>query len=282
MDNGHYLRTLWRRLTPLYDAGEAHAVVRYMLEIGCSMSVADVYCMADDALSDVEKAHIESMMMRLEKGEPVQYVVGKAVFMGREYAVKPGVLIPRDETRGLCMMVEECVGTSQTSILDIGTGSGCIAITLALDLPQARLTAWDISPAALETARHNATALGADVEIVCQDMLHAPVDDSRWDVIVSNPPYVCCRERASMHRNVLDYEPAEALFVPDSDPLMFYKAIVTYAARALTAGGRLFFEINPLCSAELARLVGNAGFTDVSVKKDDYDKERYLSARLAR
>lgn len=280
MTNGNYLRTLWRRLTPLYDEGEARAVVRYMLEIGCSLDTADIYCTDDDAIPQAQTAKIEAMMRRLAKGEPVQYVTGTATFMGRNFAVKPGVLIPREETAGLCGIVKERAGTWETNILDIGTGSGCIAITLALDLPQAHVTAWDISPTALETARRNARTLGADVEVTRQDMLNAPGDDRRrWDIIVSNPPYVCRKERVSMHRNVLDYEPAEALFVPDGDPLKFYRAITAYATKALAAGGSLFFEINPLYSDELAYMVAGAGLADVRIINDDYGKKRYLSAR---
>lgn len=279
MANGQYARNLWRRLTPLYDEGEARAIVRYMLEIGCSIDMADVYASGAEAIPDADAIRVEAMMRRLEKGEPVQYVTETAEFMGRKYTVGPGVLIPREETEGLCRMVEETIGTRGTTVLDMGTGSGCIAITLALDLPHASLTAWDMSPAALKAARHNAMALEADVEFIRQDMLNAPDDSGKWGAIVSNPPYVCYKEQASMHRNVLDYEPGEALFVPDDNPLAFYEAIVAYAAKALAIGGSLFLEINPLHSRDLAPLVAGAGLKDVRVEKDYYGKERYLSAR---
>ena len=162
------------------------------------------------------------------------------------------------------------------SILDIGTGSGCIAITVALALPQARVTAWDISTDALAIAAGNAHRLGASVRFEHQDALNAPDDEARWDVIVSNPPYICDRERADMSDNVLSYEPELALFVPDSDPLLFYRAIARYASKALKPGGRLLFETNTAYVYEVAQTMADEGFTAIEVRNDCFGKPRMV------
>ena len=162
------------------------------------------------------------------------------------------------------------------SILDIGTGSGCIAITVALALPQARVTAWDISTDALAIAAGNAHRLGASVRFEHQDALSAPDDEERWDVIVSNPPYICDRERADISDNVLSYEPELALFVPDSDPLLFYRAIARYASKALKPGGRLLFETNTAYAHEVAQTMADEGFTAIEVRNDCFGKPRMV------
>ena len=162
------------------------------------------------------------------------------------------------------------------SILDIGTGSGCIAITVALALPQARVTAWDISTDALAIAAGNAHRLGASVRFEHQDALNAPDDEERWDVIVSNPPYICDKERADKSDNVLCYEPELALFVPDSDPLLFYRAIARYASKALKPGGRLLFETNTAYAHEVAQAMANEGFTAIEVRNDCFGKPRMV------
>ena len=165
------------------------------------------------------------------------------------------------------------------SILDIGTGSGCIAITVALALPQARVTAWDISTDALAIAAGNAHRLGASVRFEHQDALSAPDDKERWDVIVSNPPYICDRERADMSDNVLSYEPELALFVPDSDPLLFYHAIVRYASKALKPGGRLLFETNTAYAHEVAQAMADEGFTAIEIRNDCFGKPRMVKGK---
>lgn len=168
------------------------------------------------------------------------------------------------------------------SILDIGTGSGCIAITVALALPQARVTAWDISTDALAIAAGNAHRLGASVRFEHQDALSAPDDEERWDVIVSNPPYICDRERADMSDNVLSYEPELALFVPDNDPLLFYRAIARYASKALKPGGRLLFETNTAYAHEVAQVMANEGFTAIEVRNDCFGKPRMVKGAFIR
>ena len=239
-------------------------------------------------------------MQRLEKSEPVQYVLGAEWFAGRLFDVAPGVLIPRPETEDLVKWAcdeakekekednskkergkEEKEDSKEEeaphpSILDIGTGSGCIAITVALTMPQARVTAWDISTDALAIAAGNAHKLGASVRFEHQDALSAPDDEERWDVIVSNPPYICDRERADMSDNVLSYEPELALFVPDSDPLLFYCAIARYASKALKPGGRLLFETNTAYAHEVAQAMADEGFTAIEVRNDCFGKPRMV------
>lgn len=283
----HYLCTamtyesLWRQLTAVYDSGEAKAIVRYVLDVRFGMSATDVYCGKVTQLSSEERNELQKITAHLMNAEPVQYVLGQADFRGRTFIVGPGVLIPRPETEELCgWIVSDAAGsTGNPDILDIGTGSGSIAVTLALDLPAANVSAWDISPEALSFARRNAEKLGARVAFTLQDALHAPDDTQCRDIIVSNPPYVCHREKAGMERNVLDHEPHLALFVPDNDPLLFYRAIAGYASRALKDGGALYFEINPLFADDMRIMLHDSGFRSVETRTDSFGKERFMKAR---
>lgn len=269
--------TLWRRLAAVYDEGEAKAIVRYVLQERFGLSATDVYCGKVTQLSTDDSQALGKIMDRLAAAEPVQYVLGEAEFCGRWFAVAPGVLIPRPETEELCRWIESEVRLP-AAILDIGTGSGCIAITLRKDIGGTAVTAWDVSEAALSIATSNARRLAADVTFVEQDALAAPADECLWSVIVSNPPYVCERERAFMARNVLDYEPATALFVPDDDPLLFYRAIATYASVALRPRGELFFEINPAHAAAVEAMLGGMGYAGVETKTDSFGKQRFTKA----
>ena len=366
---------LWKRLTAIYNEREAQAIVRTVLDALFGMSLTDICLGKVTQLSADDTTRLEKIMQRLEKSEPVQYVLGAGWFAGRLFDVAPGVLIPRPETEDLVkwtcdeakekekednnkeergkeekevskkgeapqkeeqllssplkeekeglrkwedapqkeeqplssLLKEEKEGLRKgedasqkeeqhlssllksnkevsekgeevphPSILDIGTGSGCIAITVALALPQARVTAWDISPDALAIAAGNAHRLGASVRFEHQDALSAPDDEARWDVIVSNPPYICDKERADMSDNVLSYEPELALFVPDSDPLLFYRAIARYASKALKPGGRLLFETNTAYAHEVAQTMANEGFTAIEVRNDCFGKPRMV------
>ena len=280
---------LWQRLTPLYDAGEAKAIVRLVLDECYGLSWADVLGGKVSELSANDQTELEKIMLRLEKGEPVQYIIGVADFCGRQFHVEPGVLIPRPETEELCRMVIEEREISQKGqsplceILDIGTGSGCIAITLALELPDAKVTAWDISDDALRTASANAKALGASVTFQHHDALDSSLFTlhsslPKWDLIVSNPPCICGKEADGMDKNVLGYEPHEALFVPDDDPLLFYRAIARYATKALKPNGKLFFEINPLYADDLTRLLGEMLCYNAEILNDQFGKPRFLKA----
>ena len=254
----------------IYDVREARAVARVFLEDLYGFSTADMY-------GGREAESCEENVERLVKGEPVQYVVGKALFADRYLTVRKGVLIPRPETEELCGWVAE-EAKENTEVLDIGTGSGCIAITLALDT-KARVTAWDIADEALETARENSRELKAAVRVERQDMLQPPTDGRQWDIIVSNPPYICEKEKAEMEANVLDYEPHIALFVPDEDPLRFYRAIARYASTSLRKGGFLFFEINSGCAREMERMLVAEGFTEVETRTDQFGRERMVKAK---
>ena len=357
---------LWKRLTVIYNEREAQAIVRTVLDALFGMSLTDICLGKVTQLSADDTTRLEKIMQRLEKSEPVQYVLGSEWFAGRLFDVAPGVLIPRPETEDLVKWTcdeakekekednskeergeeeegsrkgegskkdeapkkeeaqrkedaskkEEQLHSSPSkekkegskkgeaskkeeqllsspskeekeglrkeeeaphpSILDIGTGSGCIAITVALALPQAHVTAWDISTDALAIAAGNAHRLGASVRFEHQDALSAPDDKKRWDIIVSNPPYICDRERADMSDNVLSYEPELALFVPDSDPLLFYRAIVRYASKALKPGGRLLFETNTAYAHEVAQAMADEGFTAIEVRNDCFGKPRMV------
>ena len=265
----------WRSLTALYSEGEAKAIARLVMEEHFGLSMADVLCskMGDEA-------ELRQIHRRLLTGEPVQYVLGRAEFGGRWFHVAPGVLIPRPETYELCqwVLVEN---RGEERILDIGTGSGCIACTLAAELPHAEVSAWDISETALAIAQSNAQRLNVNVTFSQIDILQLSIINcqlSIYDIIISNPPYICQQEREAMERNVLDYEPSLALFVPDDDPLLFYRAIAGYARQALKPGGTLFFEINPLYAAALQSLLSKMAYHAITLREDQYGKPRMMKA----
>ncbi len=279
---------LWQMLTPLYDAGEAQAVVRTVLDVRYGMTLTDIVCGRVDDLPAEEGAMLDRLIGRLQQGEPVQYVLGQADFAGRVFCVEPGVLIPRPETAELCAWIVEdsrrreqtqTTPMRETAVLDLCTGSGCIAVTLALDVEHAEVTGWDISDDALRIARKNVETLGAgNVSIAHEDALALPDNHERWDIIVSNPPYICEKEKTGMERNVLEHEPGIALFVPDEDPLRFYRAIARYAVKALKPGGALYFEINPIYEEEMRAMLDAFHFADVETKKDAFEKQRMMKA----
>ena len=286
---------IWKPLVSRYGDKEAKAITRYLLEVGYGLSMTDILCGATEQLPPDEMGE---NLRRLIKGEPVQYVVGKAEFGGRTFKVTPDVLIPRPETYELCQWIKEIeergkatgrrrnVGNERREereypILDIGTGSGCIAITLALDIPNAQVEAWDISEGALSIARQNVKDLHAHVDFKQVNVLSSLPKQRgpEWGVIVSNPPYICKKEAASMEQHVLDHEPHQALFVPDEDPLVFYKAIGQYACHALANHGYLFFEINPLYATEITKMLDEMGFFEIETRKDQFGKVRFVRAR---
>ena len=269
----------WRPLTALYDTDEAKAVARLVFDVQYGLTMADIIM---GKVETLDHQPLQTLQQRLLQGEPVQYVLGIAEFGGLQFHVEPGVLIPRPETYELCQRVIgiECASLRRdaATILDIGTGSGCIACTLGVELPKAEVTAWDISDDALRVASGNARWLGAEVTFEKQDIRCVPDDHERWDVIVSNPPYVCEHEKAQMERHVLDYEPSLALFVPDDDPLLFYRSIGRYATQALKADGYLLFEVNTRYGEAAANMLKDLGFTDVKVYKDQFEKDRFVYA----
>lgn len=272
---------LWHSIVPLYDPSEAQAIVRLVLDDAFGLSLADILCGGVEALPADSLERLGAMMRRLADAEPVQYVLGHAGFCGRNFAVGPGVLIPRPETEWIVERTAALLhgrGGGAPRVLDIGTGSGCIAVSIALNVCGAEVEAWDISPDALATARGNALRLGAGVEFSQKDALCPPHDCGQWDVIVSNPPYVCNCERAGMSANVLRHEPHTALFVPDADPLLFYRSIATYARTALADGGTLLFECNTRFAADTAQMLTGMGFAPVSVADDCFMKPRFVEA----
>lgn len=267
-------RELWRTLEPLYGNGEARAVTDYVLDVCFGLSKADIMCGAVEEMTAEKTAELNKIFGRLTEGEPVQYVLGRAEFCGRWFSVRPGVLIPRPETEELCAWITaDSKASASPKVLDIGTGSGCIAITLQLDMPESKVTAWDISADALDVARENAQQLGANVNFVKLDALNAK-PEGEWDLIVSNPPYICEKEKKDMAINVLEHEPHTALFVPDADPLLFYRAITRLAVQTLSKGGRLYFEINPIYADDTCHMMRAEGMTAVELRSDMYGKQR--------
>ncbi|WP_293589615.1 peptide chain release factor N(5)-glutamine methyltransferase [Prevotella sp.] len=283
---------IWRRLAGVYDQREARAVARMLVEEKFGLSFTDIICGAVETLSDADKQWIEAAVKRLEQGEPIQYVLGWTWFAGLKFNVRSGVLIPRPETEWLVDNV--CAHPAPSNnrplrILDIGTGSGCIALSIKQRLPEAYVEAWDISTEALSIAADNARSLSLDIVLRQQDALNitpnvlstAPNDNSAvpdspfWDVIVSNPPYICERKRTDMARNVLEHEPSTALFVPDTDPLLFYRAITRYAIGSLNDGGRLLFECNTLYAGDTARMMKDEGMAATEVFDDCFGKPRF-------
>ena len=282
---------LWRQLVTLYEPEEARAVVRELLDELFGMTLTDIVSGKVSELSAENQRLLEEKMQRLRRGEPVQYVTGVEYFAGRPFRVSPAVLIPRPETAQLCEIIRQDYDRPYCAlqppepirVLDIGTGSGCIAITLALDIPNTEVAAWDISPDALFMARENAHRLGADVNFQLHDILDSeslpePERRQKSEIIVSNPPYICNSERKDMTHNVLDYEPETALFVPDDDPLRFYRAIGRYARQALKPDGRLYFEVNARYADDVADMLRSLSFSSTEIRKDDFGKNRFVLA----
>lgn len=275
-------------------------MTRMLLEDLFSLSFADILCGATEHLSDADTLRLQQSVARLLDAEPLQYVTGTAFFCGHPFHVAPGVLIPRPETEWIVDTAVNLVTSSAPRILDIGTGSGCIAtsISLALADRHCHTEAWDISEDALRIAADNAERLGADVKFRRRDALRLeedfPAEENQggaealsdtnaaaesWNIIVSNPPYICNCEAADMHANVLRHEPHLALFVPDTDPLLFYRAIARYAMRSLRKGGWLLFECNMLYAHDTAQMASDMGFATSVVEDDCFGKPRFVKAQ---
>lgn len=270
-----YIRS---RLQPYYTAEEVSALSRIVCCDLLGQAPTYYYLGKDIALSPKKEQELEDILQRLSRFEPLQYIEGRTLFLGREFWVAPGVLIPRPETEELVeLMLKEIPADAR--ILDVGTGSGCIAISLAKALPDALVTAWDVSPEALSVARVNACKLQANVRFVECDVLACQVDEvGLYDVIVSNPPYVTEAEKADMEPNVLQWEPSLALFVPDDDPLRFYRRIAVLGRDMLADGGRLYFEINRAYGREMVEMLRTMGYVRVRVKKDLSQNDRFVIA----
>ena len=264
-------------LAGVAEPQEVQAMIRVICEDIFNYDPVDVALRQESELPDFAEQRVADIIARLRRHEPLQYIVGTARFHGHRFKVTPATLIPRPETEQLVdLIIDENPG-SDLRVLDMGTGSGCIAISLARALKFAQVDALDISRDALAVARENADTLKVKVRFFESDML-APQPSATYDIIVSNPPYICWSEREAMEPNVKDYEPGQALFVPDNDPLLFYKEIAPYAARSLERGGRLYLEINQRFGAEVKRLLEDNGFDEVRIIDDSYGKPRFAAA----
>lgn len=259
------------------QAQERQAITQRLLAHYCQLEPIHSIFDTPITLSPTQAKCLHTALQRLNNHVPIQYVLGEAPFLGRNFQVNPAVLIPRPETEALVQDIINDNPPTGTYVLDLGTGSGCIAITLQLALSQAQVWALDIDTAALQTAQTNAQQLGAQVQWLQADLLRDPLPRQRWHIIVSNPPYVRLSERAQMHRRVLAYEPAQALFVPDKHPLVFHERIVTLAPQHLVSGGKLYLEINEAMGAAVARLCSQAGFEAVRIRQDLHGKDRWVT-----
>ncbi len=264
-------------LAGVVEPHEAQAMIRVICEDVFNYDPVDVALRQESELPEFAQDKVADIIARLRRHEPLQYIVGSARFHGHRFKVTPAVLIPRPETEQLVDIIVDENTASDLRVLDMGTGSGCIAISLARALKFAQVEALDVSRDALAVARENAATLKAKVRFFESDML-SPQPPARYDIIVSNPPYICWSEREAMDRNVKDYEPGQALFVPDNDPLLFYKAIAPYAAQSLERGGRLYLEINQRFGNEVKRLLEDNGFDEVRIIEDSFGKVRFAAA----
>ncbi len=294
-------RELTAALTPLHGAGEARAIVRWVMEERFGLSQTELLLGKDTTLSSSDRAELEKIAQRLLAGEPVQHILGFAEFCGHRFRVSPDVLIPRPETEelvrwGITSLQELSASLSSVSpflasqpsvslssfrtspvILDLCTGSGCIAISLALACPESRVLGVDISNAALSVAKENAKVLGVEnVEFVQGDIKDGTLHPVTTSLIISNPPYVRLSESSEMTLTVLDYEPSLALFVPDDDPLCFYHAIARIGKQVLVPGGMALMELNTALAHETADLFAVAGYVDIQLRDDQFGRPRML------
>lgn len=273
----HIVAYITQSLHEIYPPQELQSLVMIICKDLLGLDDIDIYLRKDIKLSGNQQRLLEETVERLKKHEPIQYVRGTADFYGFTFHVEPGVLIPRPETEELVeLIIRENSGP--VCILDIGTGSGCIAISLAKHLPEAEVEAWDVSERALSVARGNARDLSAVVKFVQRDVFCADVEKGKCHVVVSNPPYIAEKEKEVMDKNVLDWEPEQALFVPDTDPLRFYRRIAELSLDMLLPCGRLYFEINQAYGSETAQLLRELGYKDVRLIKDLFGNNRIVTA----
>ncbi|GGF34213.1 peptide chain release factor N(5)-glutamine methyltransferase [Echinicola rosea] len=263
------------RLKNSYPETEAQSLAFWMLEHFLQVSRGDI--IRDKELQGIPKA-LHTALEELQAGKPIQYILGEAPFYGREFKVNPSVLIPRNETEELVHLIIKENPQPGVRILDIGTGSGCIPITLYLEMAEPVVSAIDISESALRTANENAGIHGAKVSFLQTDILGENIPVGDLEILVSNPPYVRELEKAQMHKNVLEHEPSLALFVSDADPLVFYRTIAKKGLGALKSGGKLYFEINEALASEMEELVTDLGYHNIKVHQDLQGKNRILSA----
>lgn len=262
-----------------YPDSEALALAKMLLVEAFGFSTLELYGGKDKEISGKRLDVLNEMIARLKKNEPIQYVIGTETFCGWTFEVDGNVLIPRPETQELVhWIVADWKSDASCRLLDVGTGSGCIAISLSKLLEGAEVEAWEISEGALRVARRNADRNGAQVLFRQVDVLKARPEGYRYDVIVSNPPYITESEKQDMEANVLDWEPHTALFVPDADPLLFYRRIAELGVSMLNEGGALYFEINRAYGEETVRMLEGLGYKQIELRKDDWGNDRMIKA----
>ena len=266
-------------LSGIYPPSEALSLAKMLLVEVFDFSTLELYGGKDKEISGKRRDVLDEMIRRLKKNEPIQYIIGVESFCGLTFEVNPSVLIPRPETQELVGWIAgDCEGKEACRILDIGTGSGCIPVSLAHRLPKAEVESWDISEDALQVARRNAERNGVEVLFRQKDVLKVSPDEARYDVIVSNPPYIAEKEKVDMEANVLDWEPSIALFVPDEDPLLFYRTIAQLGFSMLKEGGALYFEINRAYGQETIQMLEAMGYKEIELRKDSWGNDRMMKA----
>lgn len=267
---------LFSTLQGNFDELESHAIAYRILDLEFDCSKLDIYMGREISLPE----NWESILSRLQSGEPFQYVFGKAFFRSERFEVNSSTLIPRPETAELVDLVLDKIPTWKTNptILDVGTGSGCIPISIKLECPNVQISAWDISSEALEVAKRNANHLEAEVQFHQKDVFKWAETTEFWDIIVSNPPYVLENEAKEMEKHVLDFEPHLALFVPNEDPLKFYRVIADFAANSLHTNGWLFFEINRAFGQATMDMLSQKDFSEISLIDDFKGNPRFVRA----
>ena len=266
-------------LRGIYPDSEALSLAKMLLVEAFGFSTLELYGGKDKEISGNRRGDLDKMLSRLQKNEPIQYVLGKETFCGLDFEVDSNVLIPRPETRELVeWIVADRKSSASSYILDIGTGSGCISISLAKFLQGSKVEAWDISQGALDVARRNAQRNGVEVLFRHQDVLDALPGGAIYDVIVSNPPYITEKEKLDMDANVLDWEPSTALFVPDADPLLFYRKIAELGLSMLKTGGALYFEINRAYGQETVNMLESLNYSQIELRKDEWGNDRMIKA----
>lgn len=268
-----------QELKDTYNPQEIQSICRIVFLDVLQYTKIDIHIRKNEILDESFVDKFFEIVRLLKIGHPLQYIIGETEFSGLKFGVNPSTLIPRPETEELVLLAKERLAAGK-KVLDIGTGSGCIAIALSAACPEAEVTGIDISPEAVETARANAVRNRVKAEFLIRDILHFETEAwQQYDLIVSNPPYVRESEKQEMQRHVLDYEPHRALFVPDSDPLLFYRRIAEFGCRYLASGGFLYFEINEALGKETAALLENYNYRQVHVVKDLFDKDRFVVAQ---
>ncbi|WP_413999004.1 peptide chain release factor N(5)-glutamine methyltransferase [Flavobacterium sp. W1B] len=274
-----------QELTPIFDAGEAESFFYLILEEKHQLKRVDLALHPDLSFSEEEIASWNAILEQLKLEIPVQYLLGKTSFYGLDFEVNENVLIPRPETEELVEWIilnqQTNKSKNQPKILDIGTGSGCIAISLAKNIPNAQVYAIDVSEKALATAQKNAKINTVDVTFLNQNILETEDLGQQFDIIVSNPPYVRNLEKQEIKKNVLDNEPHLALFVEDNDALIFYRKIAELAQKNLTINGQLYFEINQYLGKEMIELLEEMGFKNIELRKDIYGNDRMIFGKRA-